>query len=303
MGSPALNETFVPRNHLQRTLAYWPHVRWSYYFGMALASIVTLVALLGWLTAPPMSAAAFFTLILWQSPIPLLTFAVPWFLLRPLAFTKVKVFADHLEIERLGRHITIPFSNIERVRFSHVSNLGGWFQLQTTQGKFRFTVVLERSEYILESLASFNPHLIPIKDLEDYRRTALVCDHNWAHLYEHVRTSFRDRPALMRKFAFFPAAGTLLLATARAFRSHPFRFDQLLLVFGLFVAAKVALLVLSWWVSSVVQIHRTRKSLKERPNFLRRDIIFEKRMAFIGQRIQQGLFMLLVLGSLALVLL
>jgi hypothetical protein len=72
------------------------------------------------------------------------------FLLKPLATSKFHVCEDKMIIRRGTKKIEIEYSDIVEIKSIVNKNLGGWFSLILKNKKqHRFTIVLERVEYIL----------------------------------------------------------------------------------------------------------------------------------------------------------
>jgi len=76
-------------------------------------------------------------------------------LLRPLAISKIQVYEDRIFIRRGKKEITIPFDDVVELKSAVNKNIGGWFKLiLKNKKKYRFTIVLERVDYILEAIVT-----------------------------------------------------------------------------------------------------------------------------------------------------
>jgi hypothetical protein len=106
-----------------------------------------------------------------------------FFLLRPLALTKIQVFEDRLFIKRGSKEIIVPFEDIVEIKSSVNKWLGGWFKLILKDKKaHRFTVVLNRSDYILDAVIKFNSKLLEEKKYIDLRTKLILIDHNFSRM-------------------------------------------------------------------------------------------------------------------------
>ena len=107
------------------------------------------------------------------------------FLLKPLASSKILVFEDKMIISRGTKKIEIKYSDIVEIKSIVNKNLGGWFTLILKNKKqHRFTIVLERVEYILEAVIAFNPKLMPDLQYQKLRTQLIISDHGLARMYE-----------------------------------------------------------------------------------------------------------------------
>jgi len=190
MSNAAEKIEFEPRLHLQRSLEYRPHVKWMYYCSLVFMSLFAF--LVASFTVSEFAAGniefsfgvGFFGLF-----ISAILYMQNRFIIRPLAFSKVHVNSDGIILERLGEEILIYFDEIEGIDFAEIKSLGGWFKVKLVSGEsYRFTVVLERSEYVLEAIAAANSHIVSSEALENYRLTSIAADHSWARLYSLFRS-------------------------------------------------------------------------------------------------------------------
>jgi hypothetical protein len=199
------------------------------------------------------------------------------FLIRPLAFAKIRVEPDGLSLETIGKTVNISFSEIESVHFASVPYMGGWFRLNlASKKKYRFTVVLERSEYILEAIAAARGELISINDLEKYRRTAILSDHSWARFYG----AFKAWPKLLIKFFVLPLA---LAAIGLAIRKLFFNQGPLPLKTGIafcffILAANGFIGVAAWYLGEITLMAKGRSALLADPQSTRRDTAVENKI-------------------------
>lgn len=270
---------FVPRANLQRTLTYRNYMRWVFY---------TLTSLSGFLLL-----GTIYLLILTQSSglswglglfvFSLMLGALAWFLVRPLTQTQVHVFRDRLEIERLGPVEVIPYESITQIELTHIPFLTGWFLIKSQVKNLKITVVLERSDYIIESIAAARPELIPISEVEAFRKTAIAVDHIWAAFSDR----FSNARLLFYKYALSPLLAINLVVLYAFISEIPFAFEKLgYLVVGVYAFVLMVALVF-WWISSLVHIVHTADKLKKNPNYRIRDLAFEKKMDFWSQNIQR----------------
>ncbi len=274
--------SFTARENLRRTLEYRPHVRASYkallgftglslllvmgfsfyYFSVARDPVMALAILGGGLLAP------------------LILFLEAHFLARPLASTRVHVRADGITVERLGQNHDIHFSSLAGVKFSHIPYLGGWFKLiQQSGDAYRFTVVLERSEYILEAISAVRPGIVRSEDLLAYRRTAILSDHSWARVYAKTK----NWPALVLKYFVLPIL--LSGATLAAMRANqmPINGAQVAKLFLLMLGLNFAVgMTISFALSELVLVMAGKERLEKDPSDVVRDLALEKKVSTIA---------------------
>ncbi|MBF0207235.1 MAG: hypothetical protein HQK53_10140 [Oligoflexia bacterium] len=49
---------------------------------------------------------------------------------------------------------------------------------------YRFTVALERVDYVLEGIIKFNPKLLHEDQYNNLRKKLILLDHSWAKIYD-----------------------------------------------------------------------------------------------------------------------
>ena len=293
MSNTAKKEIFIPRSHLQRTLKYRPHLIWSYYTLNVLGTTIWLLTTLSLAAFSTFGSALEILVFLGlSSVIPMALLIQARFLIRPFAFSTIQVFNDRLEIDRMGERNTVLYSDIAKVEFSHLPYTGGWFKVITAKQTFRFTVVLERSEYILESIAAFNPGLMNSAHLEFYRRTAIVSDHSWSYLYEKMK----NWKKLLLKFLVRPLAAASLLAFLESLRHSDTMLKTWLQFSTALMAAQVLVSLSLYFISSIVFAAHTRSALIQNPNLTARDKEFEGKIESQFSNLQRLLMGLLATG-------
>lgn len=284
MSNLAKKLEFVPRVGLQRSLKYRQHIKWSYYLCLAMAGLLLLISL-GSSASHILKSSLSESIItvLACSFLPIILFLEAQFLLKPLALSTVDVFNDRLELNRINKKIQIPYSEINKISFSHIPYTGGWFKIETSHKNYRFTVVLERSEYILESIVSYNNKLVSVEKLESYRRTAIVSDHTWAHFYQKLK----PQRYWLNKYLVTPAICALVIASIIGFKYQSFSPKKLLILAFATVSFQAVLAYFAWWITSIALTFKTKSNLKNNPNHLARDYKFENQMEAISQIAQK----------------
>lgn len=270
MANAALKHASV--NSEPRKLMYRPHVRWLYKSLMG-ASILgeALVVFVAIVVATTGNIGSALGLFFAGSLLPLILALEAWFLLRPMAKCFVQVFHDRLILERIGKTIEIPYEEITEVKLSHLPYTGGWCVIRSKGRKdYRFTVVLERSEYILETISAYNPNLFEHKKLENYRRTSIYCDHSWARLYDIPKKWM----SLVQKFILLPVGVALLHSMV----AHDF--SPQMLVPNLFKYTLFNLLLgyVFYLVGEFCIGHHLKKTLAESPAAVVRDTAAENKI-------------------------
>lgn len=287
MSNLAHKTEFIPRSGLQRTLKYHPHIKWIYKSSLVFDGLVWFACIVA--VAPDLlqgSLAGALLMLAVISVVPLLLVLQTRYILRPLALSTIQVFNDRLEIECLGKTTQIFYRDIEKVKFSRLRNMGGWFKLITKHGNYKFAAVLERGEYILESITSFNRELIPVKELESYRKTAIQCDHSWAFFGDHLP----KRKEIVAKYLVMPALAAVAILVMDVIKHHTLSFQGALLAF---FGAALCQFLLSGFAFSVVSAQvgkRNRVALELNPNQVMRDLKLERRLVQASSKYQKILF-------------
>lgn len=274
MSSLATKEEFKPRQGLQRSLTYRPQVRWAYYVNFAIAAYSAIYLLsFGFLNlAMDWQFATYLAVTLW---FPLAHFAITKYLLGPSAFSTVHIEESRLVIEKSGIEEILPFADVVAVSFYMKTHFGGWFSLKMKDNKsHRFTVVLERSEYILEALANFNKNLIPEDTLVKYRASAILADHAWAYINDTKKYS------VIIKFLAIPVCIALFysafsVATNDTFYGVAMRF---LVVFELVFLFNLVICCIFTAIFSRRLLNHNQELLQANPNHTKRDMEFETKL-------------------------
>ncbi len=273
MAQPA----FQVRTNLSRTITYRPHLRPAYYTMMALAGVSLPLACgmasMAYLDGSIEVAAvvAFFGAL-----IPSVFFAEARLFLKPMAFVKIHVHQYGLTLENPTRTTELQFKDVKSISFSHLPYVGGWFTLVMESGSHhRFTVGLERSEYILEMLVSARPDVVDTMKMLDYRRTAVLTDHSWARAHEH----FKKYKTWLLKYLAVPVvltaewlAGIVLYAQ----QSVPTP-SKILGTTLIMVAANLIMgIFVTFAAEEFCILARGRRNLMADASYLKRDLEFEK---------------------------
>lgn len=294
-GQTSLNQkSLLPRENLRRTLKYRPHLKWTYYFLLIVSALLWLPVLVA--AVQKILAASYlqgFNILFFASIGPAFIWMQARFILKPLAFSTIDVFPDRLEIDRMGKKRVMPFEAISQIKFSFIRNTGGWFRIiLKDKSSYRFTVVLERGEYILEAISAYRPSLVPIKDLETYRRTTIISDHTWAHMYGKLE----NKKALLLKFVAEPIGAAFLLVVLAKFMGNNVNARSFFVLAIIFCIGQAAISFLAWWITSIILTLKTRSNLIKDPNSVSRDMVFEKRMDSKSRLVQRILTSLIILG-------
>ena len=70
-----------------------------------------------------------------------------------MAISKIQVYPDKLLIKRGKKEIIILFDDIVELKTTVNKIFGSWFKIVLkNKKKYRFTMVLERSDYVLDAL-------------------------------------------------------------------------------------------------------------------------------------------------------
>ncbi len=115
-----------------------------------------------------------------------------FFLLRPFAIFKMQVFPDKIFIQQGKKEIHIPFEEVIEIKSAVNKNFGGWFTLILKDKKnYRFTIALERADYILDAIIKYSPDLMEKIDYQILRKKLILSDHGLSRFYDMFREKYR----------------------------------------------------------------------------------------------------------------
>lgn len=261
----------LQQQEIHRSLEYRPIWRWAFYLLLASAP---LLALIGWINAFALIRQDRFELAMAFSVFGLLVPSchawIAWFWLRPFAFTRVRITNRGLTLKRFGEATEIPFFRVRSLKFSFLPYLGGWFTLEMHDGReYRFTVGLERSDYLLDALAIAQPTLMPTAELARFRRICIVTDHAFARL----QTALADWSSLLIMEFGLPGVLTILAFLTLGGGGVTDAF----VVFAGIALMNGIIGLLIWIPKEIIEIRRKDLELQENPLNPLRDMRREKR--------------------------
>lgn len=274
MAQPA----FQIRSNLSRTIGYRPHLRTAYYTMLALAGLsVSLVSGLAALAYLNDSEEVALVVAVAGALVPLGFLLQARLVFKPMAFLKIHVHQAGLTLENPDRTTELPFNEVKNIEFSHLPYLGGWFTLNMNSGdRHRFNVGLERSEYILEMLASARADIVDTMKLLNYRRTAVLVDHSWARSVEH----FGQYKQWLFKYLAVPLVAMIEWVACTVFVAQKAMPDTSK-IFGVLLVMLAANLIMGLFFTFAAEelflMARGNKALMKDASYLRRDLDFEKK--------------------------
>jgi hypothetical protein len=264
------------RPHLRRNLVYRPHLLWLFYYGFALGIFMILSPLLllfgqsqNYVSTSGQSLFIFCALGL------SLLFLIQFFF-KPIAFSQVHIDKDGLKIESLGSIQVIAFTEVQKVTFQVRFLLSKGFTLILKNGKkIPLSMSLERNEYVLENLASYNLSLFETDDLEFYRRRLILFDHSNARLADALKMPAK----LVFRFLLMPFLFTVWYFGLNSYLiGLPFQIQVLKLII-LYISFFVINLLISLAIFITADFFMRRKCDKilfKNPRAVIRDMNFEK---------------------------
>jgi hypothetical protein len=125
---------------------------------------------------------------------------VAWFIIyleylllfRPLAISKIQVYEDRIFLRRGKKEITIPFDDVVEIKSAVNKNVGGSFKLiLKNKKKYRFSIVLERVDYILDAVVKYNPKLMGEDKYLKLRKHLVLSDHRLGRFYDMFSKKYR----------------------------------------------------------------------------------------------------------------
>ncbi|WP_413581931.1 hypothetical protein [Bdellovibrio sp. HCB288] len=268
------SQTFSPRTGLKRTLSDRALLKLFYYLliPVALAFVLPFVPmiLMAIEDGTPLTAISFVALAL---PMPAIILFQAFSFFKPLAFSQVTIFPDRLQMLGKGKkNIEVNFADIKEVKLSHLPYQGGSFTLvMKDETKYRFTVILERSEYVLEAISSFNPDLLPASSFETYRRTAICADHN----YTRINDALKNWRMLVVKYMLLPVIISVVVLLLAPYLGHVSITDDLDNVFRKVTLVNLILGVACFLIPALYITGLTNQALVKDPNNARRNMVLE----------------------------
>jgi hypothetical protein len=198
------------------------------------------------------------------------------FFFKPIAFSQVRVDKDGLKIETLGSVQVIDFSEVQKVTFQVHFLLSKGFTLILKNGKkISLSMNLERNEYVLETLASYNLSLFKDDDLEFYRRRLILFDHSNARLADALKMPAK----LVFRYLLMPFLFTVFYFGLNSYlMGLPFQVQMLKLII-LYMSFFIfnSLLSLAIFITADFFMRRKcDKILFKNPQAVIRDLNFEK---------------------------
>ena len=94
----------------------------------------------------------------------------------------VQAYPEHLELIRGSKVIQIAYTQIAKIKL-YGSGIGCGFKIYLKKGRARnFSTIIERAEYILESIMQRRPMLMAKEDYLKFRAKLIIADHKTARL-------------------------------------------------------------------------------------------------------------------------
>jgi hypothetical protein len=274
-------QTFSPRVGLKRTLSDRTLLKVIYYLliPLSLAFVLPFVpmVMMAFEEGAPISALSFIALAI---PMPAILLFQAFSFFRPLAFTQVSIFPDRLQMVGKDKQpVEVAFADIKEVKLSHLPYQGGSFTLLMKDGKsYKFTVILERSEYVLEAISSFNAELLPPQSFETYRRTAICADHN----YTRINDALKNWRILVVKYILLPVIVSVAVLFLAPYLGQLSVTEDLDSVFRSITIVNLVLGVACFLLGALYITGVTNKALIAEPNNARRNMVMEGKVYLVA---------------------
>jgi len=114
----------------------------------------------------------------------LISLTIYYMLFSGLLGRKFQAFSDYLQINKGKKVIKIPYTQIVKVDISKGYFFPSFRLRLRNNKKLRFSVMVERVDYILDSVLRSNPKLLIWERFADYRNKILISDHRIARFQE-----------------------------------------------------------------------------------------------------------------------
>ncbi|WP_413293587.1 hypothetical protein ACLSU7_00640 [Bdellovibrio sp. HCB185ZH] len=293
MSNAAEKIQFVPRANLKRTLTYRQSFKRAFYFHAGYAGLLFLVGVAAIIYNSTCDCSLKTKVAFGDTTAMFLGLSAFIFFVSRKTYeyskTKVHMNPESLSIEKPGKTIEFHYKDIKSVELAFIPRIGGWFEVQLNdQTKHKFPVGLERSEYILESIANYNPQLVTLEQIEEYRRTSIIGDHTWARR-EESSGIWSSRVAL---FAGLPFVGLAMTTTTKFFLDKPLKsFTEEFVVRGfVFGVISVAIGSVLYLIIENRLVANGRARLLKDPNNVIRDMAYEIKLKNLGIKAHIALF-------------
>jgi hypothetical protein len=213
-------------------------------------------------------------------------------LLKSKAKSSVHVTPESITIDTSGKKTEIKLSDIKSVKLKY--SLNGWCKLITQSGEtHKFTMALERSEYILEALRRINPEVLSEADFNKYRAKAIISDHCWARIFGRVLNIKK----IIFKYILFNAI--LSAGLAYSLKNSGLGLNIVSIGMLVFLGLLVISMAASNFIANFTEYHlikRAFRRIKEDPSYRVRDMAYEAKVEKIGDLVY-ALFLLSLLGT------
>ncbi len=217
-----------------------------------------------------------------------------WFLLRPMMRAEIRVLDDRISIQLGKKTREIPYADIVKITWKLKRWAGGWFTLSMNSGKkHRFTVVLERSEYLIEGIRQARADILTREQFEKLRLDLVLIDHGFARMYARMRGKGSWILTQFVLLAIFVGTWVVYRAQKGDLVVHALDSYLLRTVVLLSVAAFVVRMSSVSATGAIVGT-RLRKRLTAAVPDKRRDIAFERKVGLIAIPVELAAFASLV---------
>lgn len=261
-----------PRDQLTRRLSPRPQVKVIYLSGLIVGVFSTAVCMsLSWLVFSISGWEQTFlsSLLIYWLPVGIFYYSLK--VLRPPISNFVEVSPAGLIYHLAGTVHELNYQDIKKLVLSPAPLLNGWFELTMNDDKkYRFTVGLERSEYILEMIQARRPELANVEVLLNYRKMAILVDHSSARLVQ----SFKDWKQ------YLLVLGLMILSTFSLGRAFPGESLLMATTSGFLWTSFV--IFASYFLKELVLITVQSKRLDKDPMSVVRNVKFDAMASWIG---------------------
>lgn len=268
--------TLEKRQGLSRDIGYRIHVKIFYYIGwaitvLAIPPIVRLLANSGFIYQEWLIVICYLIMV----AIVLSFMFLALTMIRSLAFTKFKVNPDRLEIVRHKKNQTILYADVAAIQFSNIPFITAMFTLKMKDNSSHiFTMAIERSEYIIDSLYSFNPSIFNVEKMASYRRSAVVID----HAVHRLERSIKKYPRMVFKYLLYPLALCWICYLLDSRFADTFKANWPIILFvNIFIG------VICYYLFDLSLVSSEKRELAQNPNNLRVDLARERRYDLMNQ--------------------
>jgi hypothetical protein len=113
-----------------------------------------------------------------------------YFYHRPQMISKIFIHEDKIIVKQKDLEFLIPYADIIKIESAAQKSMGGWFKIITEKKVWRFNIMLERADYLLERIIRVRPELMPREDYLKLRTKFILVDQGMGRYSEFFKPPY-----------------------------------------------------------------------------------------------------------------